>query len=412
VAVASGEAVADHYLKAITLEREIETAQDLSQLLGLTAGELEVLIESAKREALDRWWTINEIIPPRAGNLEQMASAKSSLDDLLDDLDKLRLPDAGCTHALSPEQDAMWPVAEAVQREMARYERTRSRAEATLKDLDRALEAASVSGPPMHPRLKALAQALSIHTVPEDWFHDQATGGASLENESGSRLHDDPSFSGTSSDASLGSVSVHDWVDMMQTCLSQFTAWQVALSQTAVDASENVRTAQSSPFQVNPRAVFRIRELLAACRLAIARRRGWVLAETCWRAVVNGSGRLPTNSDAPHRTATHDCAGNGVEDGCVALVGLQIHGATWTENEGLHQLVEDEATSPTDKDIPSIMLTLVQNGNQESDTTSEVYYECPVFKQVGAKRDWVFTVKLQVARSEWRWETRGVSLIC
>lgn len=84
--LAKKQAVANHYLEAITATCDLNSFHGLSQLLGANDSELDAWIERAEQETLDRWWAINDVVPPQAGKVYQLAAAKSTLDDLLDDL--------------------------------------------------------------------------------------------------------------------------------------------------------------------------------------------------------------------------------------------------------------------------------------------------------------------------------------
>lgn len=412
--IESGGVVTGCYLEAITTNREIESSQGLLQLLGVTNSELNGWIEDAERATMDRWRTINKIVPPRVGDVEQRATAKSRLDEILLELPP-PLADNDCIFPSLQEQHPIWPVATAVRREMARYERTRSRAESMLKNLDRALEAASGVGPPVHPRLQVLAQALAMYTVPDEWFHDQILEGENISDEPESRVNN-RAFAMPVSRSSSGCVkvrSVHEWTGMMQACLSQLTRWQAALK-TRVDTSGVVWSTDAALFKVNLRAVFRPREFLTACRLAIARQRGWALAQASWTAEVHKPGWASSDNDGPHQpmgTIADD--GSSCEDECVTVVGLQLHGATWGEKEGLSRFAENDYNSSITAvtDMPPVHFRLMQGESHDLDANPDVHYECPVFKH-GATQDYVFTVKLQAAQSVRRWETRGVSLVC
>ena len=423
VALESGGSVAESYVKVITAARAIDSFEGISQLLGLTAGDaISPLMASTKYDVLDRWWRINDISPPRVDIVEHRATAKSTLDDLLDELP----PPASHIDPskwIYEEHDPMWPVAEAVRRETTRYTRIRSCAEATLKELDRALEAAERPGPTMQPRLQALADALASYTVPESWFHDVASAakddGPAGRNRS-RHLAVLPIVMADATDAETQQArSVHEWTGMMQACLSQITAWQAVMARSDARAGQVAATTSGRIvsdgdsnllLQVSLREVFRPREFLAACRQTIARQRGWALGQTQWSAQLYSLGG-PRGRDRQVSIGV----GSGTEDGCVTLVGLHLHGANWSESEGLQQMdgggSEPSATSAIE--MPPVRLTLVQQGyaqTPESQTPSASYYECPVFQQ-GMEQQCIFTIKLQADRSVPAM-TGGVYLAC
>ena len=194
----------------------------------------------------------------------------------------------------------------------------------------------------------------------------------------------------------------------MQAHLSQLTEWQVELSKTSVDASEIICTG--GLLQINLAAVFRPQEFLAAYRLAIARHRDWSLVQSSWRAVLREMESISNDIEAPHQI--EDGEGKlGNAGRHVTVVGLHLHGAAWVENTGL-DLEADEGSSTTSAEMPPILLTLVQDENQQTQSTSARQYECPVFNELCTKRDCLFTIQLPVGQSSLRWNTRGVSLFC
>ena len=398
-AVESGGSVAAACLEQMTLDRELDSLTGIARVLGLNDSMLRPVQSEAGRSSLDAWWKINGISPPHVDSAESRLTAKSTLDDLIEGLPPPP-PVIAATLWRHGPQDPWFPLAEAVRRETARFERVHERAARSLQELDEALEAASgPAAPPMNAHLQQLTEEFAQYTVPEDWFHDAAS------DQREARVPFVLPLAGATV-ATKGATSrrsVREWTEMMQDGLAQIKAWQNALS-VKTSNSGLVTTIGELPTRVSLREVFRPQEFLAAARQAIAREQGWAVDGTVWSVAVD---------DTPADEALRDS---------MVVDGLHLHGAEWNETEGLHATANADAHADegggdrkrhethASFEMPTLRLTLMQrdqDAGAAEPAGGAATYECPVFKQ-GAEGECVFTFKLRTSENPRLWEVRGV----